>query len=263
MNSATWILIGVLSTLAAIILRVWVPQAIRAKIRRAGAVIGSDEVERPSVPEEMLPPPPPQALQQKDVHDELLRDAVKLLNLARANDDQSLRNLETADEKLAEALLLRPDAFEARRLQADVAMARAGLVAAVDRVAAHEQAAARFEVALELRKGVPDLYIGLAWSWLGVMQHDDSRLDAPSNALAAFTAGHATSRGNLWIIKGWGTVVDVMVRRQHADAAAALAQYERALGLLSGPAAMAGDWFAELRTGAGPSWLPVPPLRDV
>ncbi len=263
MRTGTWIFIGILVTLAGLIVRVWVPQAMRAKIRRTGGVIGSDEPERPAVAPEILPPPPSKALQQKDVHDELLRDAVKLLNLSRARDAQSLDNLDRADEKLAEALLLRPDGYEATRLQADVAIARAQLVPLQQKVAAFEEAARRFDATLDLRKGIPDLYLGLGWSWLGVMEHDPARDDAAVAALGAFTAGHATSRGNLWLLKGWGTTVDVMVRRSHADAERARVQYETALDRLTGPAVVIREWFAETQANLQPTWLPVPPLRDV
>ena len=263
MSSGSWIFIGILATLAGLIVRIWVPQALRAKIRRTGGVVGSDEPERPAVAPEILPPPPSKALQQKDVHDELLRDALKLLNLSRARDVQSLSNLDEADEKLAEALLLRPDGFDATRLQAEVAIARAQLVDPAARVAAYEEAARRFDGALDLRKGIPDLYIGLGWSWLGIMQHDPTRADAPVAALGAFVAGHETSRGNLWLLKGWGTVVDVMVRRSHPQATAALAQYQAALDRLTGPAVIAREWFAATRAGVEEAWLPVPPLRDV
>lgn len=263
MSTGSWIFIGILATLAGLILRVWVPQALRAKIRRTGGVIGSDEPERPAVTPDILPPAPSKALRQKDVHDELLRDAVKLLNLSRARDAQSVANLEAAEEKLAEALLLRPDGFDATRLRAEVAIARAQLLEPSDRVEAYEEAARRFEAGLDLRKGIPDLYIGLGWSWLGVMQHAPERSDAPVAALGAFVAGHETSRGNLWLLKGWGTVVDIMARRAHPQAEKALAQYEAALGRLTGPATIAREWFATTRAAAEPAWLPVPPLRDV
>lgn len=263
MRTGTWIFIGILVTMGGLILRVWLPQAMRAKIRRTGGMVGSDEPERPAVAPEVLPPPPSKALQQKDVHDELLRDAIKLLNLSRARDSQSFDNLARADEKLAEALLLRPDGFESTRLQADVAIARAQLVSVEGKVAAFEEAARRFDAALDLRKGIPDMYLGLGWSWLGVMEHDPGREDAPIAALGAFTAGHATSRGNLWILKGWGTTVDVAMRRSHPDADRALAQYEAAIGRLIGPASVVREWFAETRAAPHPVWLPVPPLRDV
>jgi tetratricopeptide (TPR) repeat protein len=263
MSTGSWIFIGILATLGGLIVRFWVPQALRAKIRRTGGVVGSDEPERPAVASEILPPAPSKALQQKDVHDELLRDVVKLVNLSRARDAQSLSNLDDADEKLAEALLLRPDGFEATRLLAEVAIARAQLVDPLARVAAHEEAARRFDAALDLRKGIADLYIGLGWSWLGVMQHDPIRADAPVAALGAFVAGHETSRGNLWLLKGWGTAVDIMVRRSHPQAEQALAQYEAALGRLTGPASIAVEWFSTIRAGGEPTWLPVPPLRDV
>jgi hypothetical protein len=262
MSSNAWLFIGMLTTLGALIIRFAVPLALKAKVRRTGQVVGSDEPERPTVAAEILPPPPSQALRQKDVHDEHIVEAIRLLKLARARDSESLFNLATADERLAEALLLRPDGFESTRLQADIAIARAGFVGPDEKVAAFERAAERFSAALSLRKGIPDLYIGLGWSWLGVMRHDESKADAPIQALAAFTAGHETSRGNLWLIKGWGTTVDVMVRRGHPQSAAALAQYETALNGLSGPAAMARSWFDEVRSGAEATWLPVPPLRD-
>lgn len=263
MSSGSWIFIGLLSTLAAIILRFWLPQAMQAKIRRAGAIVGKDEPERPTVPTELLPPPPAQALHQKEVHDELLRDAVRLLNLSRARDAESLVNLGTAEEKVREALVLRPDGYESTRLLADLAIARAQLLPESERAAAFEHAANCFDATLDLRKGITDLYIGLGWAWLGVMQYQASRRDAPIAALAAFTAGHATSRGNLWLIKGWGTTVDAMVRRNHPDAQAALTQYEAALDTLPGPAAASRTWFEELRSGPATVWLAVPPLRDV
>lgn len=263
MTTGSWIFIGILVTLGGLILRFWLPQAMQAKIRRTGGFVGSDEPERPAAPADVLPPPPSKALQQKDAHDELLRDTVKLLNLSRARDAQSLANLDRADEKLAEAMLLRPDGFESTRLVADVAIARAQLVEPAMKAAAFETAAQRFDAALDLRKGIPDLYLGLGWAWLGVMQHDMGHEDAAIAALGAFTAGHEMSRGNLWLLKGWGTTVDVMLRRNHPQAQRALEQYEAALERLSGPATIVREWFAETRKAPGPAWLPVPPLRDV
>lgn len=264
MSSGTWIFIGLLATLAGIIIRVWIPQALRAKIRRTGAMVGSDEPDRPTVAPEVLPPPPAKALDQLDVHNKHLEDAVKLLNLSRSRDSESLINLDAADEKVAEALLLRPEGFESTRLQADIAIARAGLIGASEKEAAYEAAARRFDAALDLRKGIPDLYIGLGWSWLGVLEHGrPNREDAAVAALGAFTTGHATSRGNLWLLKGWGTTVDVMLRRNHPQAQAALAQYEAALGDLAGPAALTRSWFDETRSNPQITWIPVPPLRDI
>ena len=261
MNDVAWISIGVLVSLGATLLFFWFPQAMKQRIRRTGGVVGSDEPERPT--SELLSPPLSQALRQKDAHDELLREALKFLNLARSRDVQSLQTLNDADQRAAEALLLRPDGFDATRLRAEISIARAGLVGADEQATAYQEAAQRFETALALRKGVIDLYVGLGWSWLGVARADAAQDDALVNALGAFTAGHETSRGNLWIIKGWGSAVDVMQRQGHPSADAGLSQYEAVLGGLVGPVASAGEWFAEIRANPEPTWLPVPLLRDV
>lgn len=259
-----WFLISVGVVLIALVVRFWAPAAMRQKIRQAGLTAGSDEPARPTVAPDLLPAPPSQALRQKEVHDEMVTGAARLLTLARTHDARSMGNLDEADEKIEEALMLRPDSFEALRLRAEIAIARAGLVPVGDKAGIYEVAAGHFDAVIDMRKGIPDLYNGLAWSWLGVARYDPARSEAITNALGAFQAGHQVSPGNLWTIKGWGSAVDIMRRQDHPDAPVAVAQYESMMATLRGPAASAAaEFFAEVASAPEATWLPVPALRDI
>lgn len=198
-------------------------------------------------------------------HDKLLEESVSLYRQARGHHFESVPLLEEAIAKAAAAREVRGDSYDAIKMMGDAHLALAAERSDEEALADLAAAADAYETALNYRRGVIDVYVGLGWSLLETGYRADGQAGSRVFAAAAdtFAKGHEVSPPNLFVLRGWGSAVDGMLRTSAPDADNAEGAYLSAIG--NHP--LAGDdlreWYLRIRSVEEMSRVPVPQVRDV
>lgn len=263
-----WLIISVVASLGLLGLRAWLPKAAGRRIAERGTLIGPATV--PSYEEQAARRTGSdlQHLANRQLHDDMLREAMKLKVRARTGDhDERLRTIDRAIEKTKDALTARAESYDGTKLMAELHLDRALINRDLESVADLEQAAQLFAKASSFRLGVIDNYVGRGWAYLQMTNVDpDFGHIYAEKAGVAFSGGFERAQMNVWVMRGWGLAVDRMARSPEHDPSK-LAEmegaYRAALAVHRGGQHDLFDWYAEVRRSSEPVWIDVPPTRDV
>ena len=263
-----WLIISVVATLLILGLRSWLPKAAGRRVAEKGTIIGPRT--KPAFEEQALQRTGAdlQNLANRQLHDDMLAEAVKLKLRARTGHlEDRVATIERAMEKAKDALTARAESYEGIKLMAELHLDRALINPDPTAVADLEQAAQLFAKASSFRLGVIDNYVGRGWSYLQMTNVDPeySHIYA-EKAAAAFADGFERAQMNIWIMRGWGIAIDRLARADQHDAAKLAdleSAYRAALGVHRGGQHELFDWYAEIRRAREPEWIDVPPVRDV
>ncbi len=207
-------------------------------------------------------------LSSKMTHDVFVSEASDLVLQARSAGLFADDLLAEAAEKAGDAVKLRPGSFAANLLAGEIAMKRAMSAPDGTAIPFLEEAALRFAVATQTKKGVVDAYVGRGWAHL----ERAYRLDAESSPAAyldaaeVFLKGFRVSPQNLFILKGWGLAIDGLGRIISETAPPAIAAeegYRLALAEHRGGDHELHKWFANIRGADEAVRIPMPALRDL
>lgn len=263
-----WIIISVAISLGVFGLRHWLPRAAGRRVAERGSIVGP--ALKPTFEEQALKRTGAdmQNLANRQLHDDMLIEAVKLKVRARTGSfDDRVATLDRAITKTEDALVARPDSYEGTKLLAELHLDRALLNADVPSVADLQHAANLFETASSYRLGVIDNYVGRGWAYLQMARVDpDFAHIYGEKAAVALAAGFERAQQNVWVMRGWGLAIDRMARAAGHDPARLAdleAEYRSALGQHRSGQHDLFDWYAAARAAAEPVWVEVPPLRDV
>ncbi len=263
-----WIIIGVGVSLLLLGLRTWLPKAAGRRVAERGSIVGP--ALKPTYEQQAMrrTGADMQHVANRQLHDDMVADAVKLKLRARTGDRaERLDTLDRAISKVEDALTARPQSYEGTKLLGELHLDRAFLNESLEAVAELEQAAQLFQQASSYRLGVIDNYIGRAWCYLQMTRVDpDYAATYAEKAAAAFSAGFERAKQNVWVLRGWGLAIDRYARSGQAEAARLAdleSQYRRALAEHRGGQHDLFDWYSQARRAADPLWIEVPPLRDV
>ena len=268
LDAGRWIVIAVVISLGVFGLRNWLPKAVGRRVAERGSIVGP--ALKPTFEEQALRRTGPDLanLANRQLHDEMLAEAIKLKLRARSGDvAERITTLHRAINKTQDALTARPESYDGTKLLAELNLDLALLDASPASVAGLEQAAQLFEKASSFRLGVIDNYVGRGWSYLQMTRVDpDYSATYGEKAAMAFAAGHARVQQNVWVLRGWGLAIDRVARSAEADEAKVSeleAEYRGALGRHRGGQHDLFDWYGGVRAAAELVWIDVPTLRDV
>lgn len=268
LDAGRWIVIAVVVSLGFFGLRNWLPKAAGRRVAERGSIVGP--ALKPTFEEQALRRTGPDLanLANRQLHDEMVAEAIKLKLRARSGDvAERLTTLDRAINKTQDALTARPESYEGTKLLAELHLDVALLEATPSSVAGLEQAAQLFEKASSFRLGVIDNYVGRGWSYLQ-MTRVDPEFSAVygEKAAMAFAAGFVRAQQNVWVLRGWGLAIDRFARSAESDRAKfeeLEAAYRSALGQHRSGQHDLFDWYEGVRSAAEPVWIDVPTLRDV
>jgi tetratricopeptide (TPR) repeat protein len=198
-------------------------------------------------------------------HDKLLEESGRLYRQARGHHFESVALLEEAIAKAGEAREVRGDSYDAIKMMGDAHLALAAERSDEEALADLATAADAYETALSYRRGVIDVYLGLGWSLLetGYRANDQAGAQVFSAAAATFARGHEVSPPNLFVLRGWGSAVDGLLRTNAPDADNDEASYLAAIGNHPLAGDDLRDWYLRIRTADEMQRVPVPQVRDV
>lgn len=263
-----WLIISVVVSVGLLGLRSWLPKAAGRRVAEKGSIIGP--ATKPTFEEQAMKRTGAdlQNLANRQLHDDMLGEAVKLKIRARTGEhEERLETINRAIEKTKDALTARAESYDGIKLMAELHFDRASLTAEQSSVADLEQAAQLFAKASSFRLGVIDNYVGRGWSYLQMTNVDPEFSHVYSEkAAAAFAAGFERAQMNVWIMRGWGLAIDRMARAVQHDRAKLAdleSAYRMALGEHRGGQHDLFEWYAEVRRASQPQWIDAPPVRDV
>lgn len=203
----------------------------------------------------------------KMTHDRFVREADELILAARSAGLFAENLLAEAAEKAGDAVKLRPGSFDANLLCGEIATKRAQLAEPEAAVELLEQAAAFFATAADTKKGVVDTYVGRGWAHME-RGHRLQGADASAaylEAATAFEEGFRVNSHNLFVLRGWGIVIDNLARvlgARDATVVAAEERYRIALAEHRSGDHELHDWFAAMRAADEPARMAMPAVRD-
>jgi len=263
-----WLVIGVVVSLAFLGLRNWAPKAGARRVAERGSLVGP--ALKPSFEEQAMKrnAVDMQNLANRQLHDDMLADAVRIKLRARAGTvEERIETIDRALRKTEDALTARPESYEGTKMLAELHLDRALLMDGVESIAPLEQAAQFFDKASSFRLGVIDNNVGRGWSYLQMTRVDPDYAGVYAHKAAmAFAGGFERAQQNVWVLRGCGLAVDRLARAPQPDRALLdelEADYRRALGQHRGGQHDLFDWYAQVRSATEPMWVEVPPLRDV
>lgn len=222
----------------------------------------------PPAPHEDLGPLPVQLpateqriLNAKEAHDDLLAEARAFERQARGHHHESVFFMGRALAKANDAMDVRPESFDATKFIADLQLDLAREVPVDESQARLEAAIAAYNEAIGMRFGNVDCHVGLAWSRMLLAQQTEDPADAAA-AVAAFERAADVSPRNLYILRGWASALDGLLRIVPDGGDEATGRYRRVIG--DHPVAgrdLDEEFYARRRAA---EWIipPVPPLRD-
>ena len=263
-----WLILGVAASLFFAGLRAWAPKAGARRVAERGSIVGPPL--KPTFEQQAIGrgPADMQRLANRKLHDDMLADALTLKLRARTGSvEERIETIDRAISKVEDALTARPGSYEGTKLLGEVYLDRALLMEGVDAVAPLERAAQLFAEASSYRLGVIDNYVGRGWAYLQMTRVDPDYAHVyAEKAVAALAAGFERVQQNVWVLRGWAVAVDRYARSPMADAGK-LAEFESAyraaLERHRGGQHDLFEWYAQVRSATEPTWVEVPPLRDV
>lgn len=268
LDLARWLVISVVVSLGIFGLRTWLPKAAGRRVAERGTIVGP--ASKPTFEEQAMKRTGAdlQAMANRQLHDEMVTEAVKLKVRARTGTDEDrLRTLARAVEKVKDALTARPESYDGTKLLAELFLDRAMLANDEASVADLQQAAVLFEKASSFRLGIIDNYVGGGWAYLQMTRVDPEFAAVyAEKAARSLAAGFARVQQNVWVLRGWGIAIDRMARDVAHDPAKLTdleGDYRAALGQHRGGQHDLFEWYSEIRRAHEPAWVAVPPLRDV
>jgi hypothetical protein len=204
----------------------------------------------------------------KHTHDIFVSEASDLVLQARVAGLFASDVLAEAAEKVGDAVKLRPGSFSANLLAGEIGVKRAALADRDEAVPLLEEAAIRFAMASETKKGIIDAYVGRAWAHLerAYRLEGDEAATAFLDASEVFLKGFRVSPQNLFILRGWGLAIDGLARCLGEKAAPVIAAdegYRLALAEHRGGDHELFAWYAEVRGADEPPRIPMPAVRDL
>jgi hypothetical protein len=263
-----WLIVSIVVSLALVGLRNWAPKAGARRIAERGSLVGP--ALKPSFEDQAMRRNAVdlQNIANKQLHDDMLADAIKLKLRARAGTvEERIETIDRALQKTEDALTARPESYEGTKLLAELHLDRALVMEGMESVAPLEQAAQLFEKASSYRLGVIDNYLGRGWAYLQMTRVDPeySAVHAHKAAMA-FAGGFQRAQQNVWVLRGWGLAIDRFARAPHTDPTLLSeleADYRHALGQHRGGQHELFAWYGQVRSASEPMRIDVPPLRDV
>lgn len=220
------------------------------------------EAEDESVPVVMpAPTTEQQVLNAKQAHDDLLAEAVDFWRQSRGHHHESVFLMQRALGKVDDAQNVRPASFDATKLAADIQLDLAQDVEPDERTVPLEAAIAGYETTIGYRRGNVDSHVGLGWARMMLARETADPADAAA-AVAVFERAAETSPRNLHLLRGWGAALDGLLRVVPDAGDDAVTRYR----MVVAEHPMAGrdleTEFYERRRAE--TWVipPVPPLRD-
>lgn len=203
----------------------------------------------------------------KLTHDVMVSEAADLVLQARTAGLFADNLFMEAEDKVGDAIRLRPGSFDANLLAGEIAMKRAALAIGDEAIPFLEEAAVRFATASETKKGVIDTYVGRGWAHLERAYRLDQSTAAAAylDASEVFLKGFRVSPQNLFILRGWGLAIDGLGRTLGDTAAPVVAAeegYRLALAEHRGGDHELHAWFAGIRSADEQTKIPMPAVRD-
>lgn len=203
----------------------------------------------------------------KMTHDVFVSEASDLVLHSRGAGLFADNILAEAAERAGDAIKLRQGSFDANLLAGEIAMKRALLAQSSEAIPFLEEAAVRFAVATETKRGIIDAYVGRGWSHLERAYRLDEEAAAAAflDAAEVFLAGFRVNPQNLFILRGWGLAIDGLGRLLGNTAAPVIAVeegYRLALAEHRGGDHELHAWFAGIRSADDPVRIPMPAIRD-
>jgi tetratricopeptide (TPR) repeat protein len=241
-----------------------VPKSTSQSLREPIAAPGSSPSPVTASTDPMLHRPAGEAetMRARITHDRLLEDALDLERQARGNHHETPYLLRRALERVADAMQARPS-FDATKLEAELHLDLAGVVAGDAAVAEYEAAARAYETAQEMHLGNLDVYMGLGWAHLELARlRPDPALDFAA-AVAVMERAAELAHRNPNVLRIWGAAVDGLARVVVDGAPEADARFRQVAGAHPVIGHELVEWYSTRRAAA--EWEPIakPPLRDV
>ncbi len=208
-----------------------------------------------------LPATEQRILNAKQAHDDLLAEARAFERQARGHHHESVFLMDRALAKANDAMDVRPDSFDATKFIADLQLNLAQEVPTDESQPHLEAAIAAYNEAIGMRFGNVDCHVGLAWSRMLLAQQTQDPADAAA-AVAAFERAAEVSPRNLYILRGWAASLDGFTRIVPDGGDEATGRYRKVVA--DHPLAgrdLDEEFYARRRAA---EWVipPVPPLRD-
>jgi hypothetical protein len=235
---------------------------------RGDRVRQSPKPQTPPAPHEDLGPLPvqrpateQQILNAKQAHDDLLAEATAFWRQARGHHHESVFFMERALAKANDAMDVRPESFDATKFIADLQLDLAREVPADESGPHLEAAIAAYNEAIGMRFGIVDCHVGLSWSRTLLAQQTEDPADAAA-AVAAFERAAELSPRNLFILRGWAAALDGLLRIVPDGGDEAVGRYRRVIADHPVAGRDLDDEFYARRRAAECVIPPVPPLRD-
>ena len=180
---------------------------------------------------------------------------------ARGHHHESVFFMERALAKANDAMEVRPESFEATKFIADLQLDLAQEVPSGESRPHLEAAIAAYYEAIGMRFGNVDCHVGLSWSRILLAQQTKDPADAAA-AVAAFERAADLSPRNLFILRGWAAALDGLLRIVPDGGDEAVGRYRKLIADHPVAGRDLDEEFYARRRAADCVIPPVPPLRD-